>query len=66
MSDRRKTKTNRPWGRLAGLSAWCLVVLVGALFGIDPEVVLVRAVAAGVLVGVAAAVAARCVQAVLQ
>jgi hypothetical protein len=41
-----------PWGRTTGLLGACLATLVGVLRGLDPDVVLVRAATAGVVVGV--------------
>ncbi|MEX2285638.1 MAG: hypothetical protein WD648_01035 [Planctomycetaceae bacterium] len=49
---------HRPWGFAVGLLAACLVTLVGVLSGLDPYVILLRAVAASVATGCAASVVA--------
>jgi hypothetical protein len=41
-----------PWGRTTGLLAACLATLIGVWRGLDPEVILARAVSAGIVVGV--------------
>jgi uncharacterized membrane protein len=41
----------RPWGSAAGLLAACVVTLVGILRGLDPEVILVRAIGTAVMLG---------------
>lgn len=45
-------KTRQPWGRLCGLLAACGAITVGMARELDPDVILLRAVIAGVAVGV--------------
>lgn len=46
-AERQETK---PWATLLGLLASCLATLSGAAAGIDPDVVLLRALQAGLAV----------------
>jgi hypothetical protein len=46
----------KPWGLTAGLLLACLVVLIGFVRGIAPDVILWRAFVAAVLLGVLASV----------
>lgn len=47
-----------PWGRAAALLAACFATLTGLVRGVDPDVILFRAVVAATLVGGLTAVAA--------
>ncbi len=47
----RKKDTVQPWGRLVAMMTACFVTLIGALRGIDPLVVLKRAVLASLILG---------------
>jgi len=58
MVKRNKTKTN-PRGAIFGLSAWCLATLIGVWSGLEPDVILARAVVAGLVVGLITAILAR-------
>lgn len=55
-----------PWGSVAALLASCFVTIVGVVRGIDPEVILGRAIVAAVVLGsltsVASAVASKILQ----
>ncbi len=44
---------NNPWGRAIGLLAGCVVMVIGVLCKLDPDVILFRAVVAAVVLGVA-------------
>lgn len=44
-------KDNRPWGGVAALLAACLVTLIGVVYGVEPATIVLRAAAAGVLLG---------------
>jgi hypothetical protein len=46
----------RPWGRLVALGAGCSVTLVGILRGLDPDVILLRAFGAALVLGLLATV----------
>jgi hypothetical protein len=46
-----------PWGRAAGFLGACGVILIGVVCGLEPEVILVRAVGAGLATGLIAATA---------
>lgn len=46
-----------PWGSVAALLAGCLVTLIGVIRGVDPDVILLRAVVAAVVLGVLATLA---------
>ena len=50
-------KDNRPWGGIAALLAACLVTLIGVVSGVEPATIVLRAAAAGALLGVLASVA---------
>ncbi len=41
----------QPWGRVIALLTACVVTLIGAFYGIDPEIILVRALVAGSVLG---------------
>jgi len=56
---RNKRKQRTPWGAIVGMSTWCLATLVGVWSGLEPDVILTRAVVAGFAVGLAAAILAR-------
>lgn len=45
-----KQEQSRPWGTLLGLLASCLATLFGIVAGVDPDVVLRRALQAGLTV----------------
>ena len=47
---------DKPWGRIVGLLAGCLVTLIGVAHGIDPGIILLRAVVAALLLGVLTAI----------
>jgi len=47
--------TTRPWGRIVGLLTACLVTLIGVLCGLEPDVILQRALISSMLVGFGAA-----------
>lgn len=51
-----KSKQPAPWGSAIGLLAACLATLVGVGSGLEPDVILLRAAVAGVVLGCAAAV----------
>ena len=42
-----KRRDSQPWGTLLGLLAACLATMSGAAAGLDPDVVLLRALQAG-------------------
>lgn len=42
-----RRRDSQPWGTLLGLLAACLATISGAVVGLDPDVVLLRAVQAG-------------------
>lgn len=66
MSEETENKrTTAPWGSVCALLALCVVILVGVWRGIDPEVILVRAVAGAATAGAVVAVAS-CVVHLLQ
>ena len=44
---------SRPWGTLLGLLSACLATLAGAAAGVDPDVVLLRALQAGLAAALA-------------
>lgn len=46
-----RRKTVAPWGSVAALLAACFATVAGLVRGIDPEVILWRAVVAATLVG---------------
>jgi hypothetical protein len=46
-------------GYIAGLLAACFVTLTGVIRGLDPDVILYRALCAGLVIGVAVTMAAR-------
>ena len=48
-----------PWGRSVGFLAASLIVLVGVVRNLDPDVVLLRASVGGLVLGLLAAVVAR-------
>ena len=50
-------RTIAPWGSVSALLASCVVTLVGVLRGIDPDVILVRAIAGAAVAGSVVAVA---------
>ncbi len=50
MVKRTRTKMN-PWGSAVGLLTACLATLIGVWSRLDPDVILARAVAAGLTVG---------------
>ncbi|MCA9177442.1 MAG: hypothetical protein KDB14_23315 [Planctomycetales bacterium] len=43
----KRREDARPWGTLLGLMASCLATLAGVAAGVDPDVVLLRALQAG-------------------
>jgi hypothetical protein len=43
--------SRQPWGRLCGLLAACGAITVGIARQLDPDVILLRAVIAGIAVG---------------
>lgn len=53
----RNEKTITPWGSFAALMAASFATIAGLVRGIDPEVILWRALVAATLVGTLAAVA---------
>jgi len=56
----RAAKAQRiPWGRTVGLLTACLATLIGVCSGLDPDVILLRAVVSGVALGVLACVMAQ-------
>ncbi len=42
---------NAPWGRISALLAACAATLIGVARGLDPDVILVRAIVAAGLLG---------------
>lgn len=58
MMKKNKTRGN-PWGAILGLCAWCLATLTGVWSGLEPDVILVRAVVAGLGVGLITSILAR-------
>jgi hypothetical protein len=46
-----------PWGRAAGFLGGCAVTLIGVICGLEPEIILVRAVGAGLATGLIASTA---------
>lgn len=42
-----RRRDSQPWGTLLGLLAACLATISGAVAGLDPDVVLLRAIQAG-------------------
>jgi hypothetical protein len=42
----------RPWGRACGLLVSCLVILIGIARSVAPNVIALRAVAAGILAAI--------------
>jgi hypothetical protein len=50
------TKDNRPWAGSAGVLTACLVVGIGAWNGLEPDVILFRAVGGGAAIAVLTAV----------
>ena len=48
---------NQPWGGAAALLTASLVTLIGVLCGVEPATILLRAFAAGVLLGALVSVA---------
>lgn len=50
-----KRDTSQPWGRLTGLLAACGATVIGITRDLDPDVILLRALVSGLVVGVVAA-----------
>ncbi len=48
-----KSVSDRPWGRLAGMLGGCYATLAGMWAGLDPEIILVRALIVAVVISVA-------------
>jgi VIT1/CCC1 family predicted Fe2+/Mn2+ transporter len=48
---RAKVSTAAPWGRLAGLLCGAISTLIGVMAGLDPHVILQRAIVAATIVG---------------
>ena len=46
-----KRRVVRPWGRASGLLTGCAVTLTGVVVGLNPEVIVVRAICSGLLIG---------------
>ncbi|MBL8848978.1 MAG: hypothetical protein JNG89_04810 [Planctomycetaceae bacterium] len=42
---------DQPWGRLSGLLAAAGAMLIGVLRNLNPDVILIRAIIAGIVVG---------------
>jgi len=42
---------NQPWGRFSGLLAAAAAMLIGVLRNLNPDVILVRSIIAGIAVG---------------
>lgn len=57
MRDAQSKQSVKPWGSVAALLAACFVTIAGVMRGIDPDVILWRAVVAATLVGALTAVA---------
>ena len=59
MADRDlKPQRSKPWGSVAALAMACVATLIGVARGLDPDVVLLRAAGAAVMVAVGSSVAA--------
>lgn len=58
MSAAEPQQRVRPWGRSIGVLMGCFATLIGVACNIDPFVVLQRAVLAGLVCGVVAAIIA--------
>ncbi len=46
---RRRMKRNSAWGTVAGLLTACSATLIGTVSGLEPDVILLRALVSGVL-----------------
>lgn len=57
MNSNRGRKTATPWGSAAALLAACFATIAGLVRGIDPEVILWRAIVAATIVGTLTVVA---------
>lgn len=55
-STSRKRNTTRPWGRAFGLLTACVVTLIGVSRNLSPDVIAIRAICSGLLIGGLAAV----------
>jgi hypothetical protein len=51
--------TPQPWGRMLGLLAASGAMLIGVVRDLNPDVILVRAVVAGIIIGAVAGVLSR-------
>jgi hypothetical protein len=57
MRDAQSKQSAKPWGSVAALLAACFATIAGVVRGIDPDVILWRAIVAATLVAALAAVA---------
>ena len=62
MRDAQPRQAAAPWGSVAALLSACFATLAGVVRGIDPEVILWRAIVTATLVGVLTAVVVCVVQ----
>lgn len=65
LSHKRQRNTARPWGKASGLLAACFATLIGVACRLEPDVILMRAVVAGVAVGLLTAVVGSVLSALL-
>ncbi len=56
--------SDQPWGRLTGLLATALAMLIGVLRNLDPDVILQRALVSGIVVGVVVGLVSRFLHAI--
>jgi len=59
----RQQSASTPWGRITALLAACFATLLGVARGLDPDVILCRALFAAIVLGAVVAVATRMVAA---
>jgi hypothetical protein len=57
MRDAQSNQSAKPWGSVAALLAACFATIAGVVRGIDPDVILWRAVVTATLVGALTAIA---------
>jgi len=55
----KRSTPKTPLGYIIGLLVACFVTLMGVIRGLDPDVILFRAICAGLVIGVVVTMAAR-------
>lgn len=58
--------TSQPWGRMLGLLAASGAMLIGVVRDLNPDVIVVRALVAGVIIGAVAGVLTRILTSIAQ